>query len=486
MDPGDRLSVARSGDADLRVRNHPATGTGGNGTETGDLSISAPRVEIASAVGTDDVDRGSGPVCPIGLDVMLGSMGSTTHAAVQRETRPAAFDADVATERVRQLLRSAVEADVVPGAVALVRWRGRPVLHEVHGWAQVTPQRRQMRLDTVFDLASLTKPLAAASVTLALLDRGHLALDEEVTQYLPELKIGRGAGVTFRRLLSHTSGLCGWRPLYASARATEGILEVINDLGMAYAPGARYEYSDIGFITLGIALERIARRPLNELARELIFDRCGLLSTGYLPELEVERFAATEDGNQFERRMADWAGLPFAGWRRGCYPGQVNDGNAHYGLGGVSGHAGLFGTAEDIGILGQMWLNGGIYAGERVLSDASVRLARRNQAPAGGAARGLGWALGSSSGPERAELTRADAGLFPPAGSPWKPRPSGELLSDRAFGHTGFTGTSVYCDPDIDLVAVLLTNATHPSVDLAAGVDGLRARFHNIVAASFM
>lgn len=412
-------------------------------------------------------------------------MGSEQLTAVDRGDRPAVFNAHAATERVRHLLRYAVDAGDIPGAVALVRWRGEPALHEVHGSAQVIPLRREMRPDTVFDLASLTKPLAATAVALALVDRGQVSLDEEVTRYLPELKIARAAGVTFRRLLTHTSGLVGWHPLYTSARTSEDILEVINEHGMAYRPGARYEYSDIGFITLGIALERIAERPLNELARELIFDKCGLGSTGYLPQLEQERFAATEEGNEFERRMADWAGMPFDGWRRGCYPGQVNDGNAHYGLGGVSGNAGLFATAEDVGILGQMWVDGGVFDGERVLSEAGVRLATTNQAPAGGAERGLGWALASSTAPSWEELTRADAGFFPPSGSPWTPRPSGELLSDRAFGHTGFTGTSVWCDRENDLVGVLLTNATHPAVDSAGGMDRLRARFYNIVAASF-
>lgn len=397
----------------------------------------------------------------------------------------ASFDVELATERVRGLLSRTIEDDGVPGAVALVRWRGHTAVQEVQGWAEVSPNRREMLLDTVFDLASLTKPFATTAVALALVERGQMALDEEVTGVLPELKTARGAGVTFRRLLTHTSGLSAWRPLYASARSPEEILDVINDLGIAYPPGSRFEYSDVGFITLGIALERIAQQPLDDLARELIFERCGLTSTGYRPPPEPDRYAATERGNEFERRMAEWAGLSFEGWRHDCYPGEVNDGNAYYGLGGVSGHAGLFSTAEEVGILGQMWLDGGAFAGERVLSSASVQLATTNQAPAGGAARGLGWALASRSAPALQELSRADAGFFPPSGTPWKPRPSGELLSEGAFGHTGFTGTSVWCDPNTDLVGVLLTNATHPSVDLSIGLDRFRARFYNILAACF-
>ena len=215
----------------------------------------------------------------------------------------------------------------------------------------------------------------------------------------------------------------------------------------------------------------------------MIFAPLGLEDTGYRPPADPDRYATTEDGNAFERRMAVWAGLDFDGWRDGCYPGEVNDGNAHYALDGVSGHAGLFATAHDVGVLGQIWLDGGQYEGTRILSEPAVRLATTNQSPEHHARRGLGWALASTQPPSRTELTRADAGFFPPAASPWVPRSSGELLSERAFGHTGFTGTSLWCDPDLGLVAVLLTNATHPVVDLAKGMDRLRARFHNAVAA---
>jgi CubicO group peptidase (beta-lactamase class C family) len=396
----------------------------------------------------------------------------------------AGFDSGEAVERIGGLLRTAVDEGQIPGAVALIRWRGETVLHEAYGSAQRWPEHRPMRRDTIFDLASLTKPLVTAAVTLALVDRGLVALDEEVTRYLPELRTARGTGVTIRRLLTHSSGLSGWRPLYVWARTREAVLDAIDDLGMSYPPGSRFEYSDLGFIALGIALERIVDRRLDDLARELVLQPCGVHAAGYLPAYDAERFAATERGNAFERRMADWAGLAFDDWRQDCYPGQVNDGNAHYALQGVSGNAGLFADAADVATLGQMWLDGGVCAGEQVLSGAAVRLAATNQHPPDEVARGLGWTLMSANPPTRRELTRADAGFFPPAGSPWRPRSSGELLSPSAFGHTGFTGTALWIDPDARLVAVLLTNATHPAVDLSKGMDRLRARFSNIVAAA--
>ena len=389
-----------------------------------------------------------------------------------------------AMKRVTAVVQSAVDAGTVPGAVALVRHRGEVVFHGAFGLAATGPEPREMTASSIFDLASLTKPLVTTEVALALVDRGIVSLDEEISTVLPELRSYRAKGVTVRRLLAHTAGVPGWRPVYTGAVGQAEILGAIDQLGLASAPGTRFEYSDLGYITMGIALERIGGGTLPELAAELIFDPCGLMRTGYLPDYPPDEFAVTEEGNAFERRMADWAGLPFGGWRTGFYPGQVNDGNAHYGLAGVSGHAGLFSDADEVAILGEMWLKKGIWQGTRVLSEEVVGLATINQMPRRNAPRGLGWDLFKNSGPTVEELSRADAGFFPPTESAWSPRSSGELLSSSSFGHTGFTGTSIWIDPGHDLVAVLLTNATHPRVELDKPVNALRARFHNAVVSA--
>lgn len=386
-------------------------------------------------------------------------------------------------ERVESVLDTAVESGVIPGAVALVRHRGRVVFHQAVGQARSSDATRSMSLDTRFDLASLTKPLVGAGVALALVDRGAVSLDEEITRFLPELRSVHGKGVTFRRLLSHSAGIRGWRPLYVWARTRDDILEVVNGLGLAAEPGTRFEYSDVSFIVLGIALERIGGSRLDDLAGELLFAGLGLERTSYTPTGPAEDFAVTERGNAFERRMAEWAGLDFSDWRTEFHPGEVNDGNSHYALGGVSAHAGLFSDARDLGVLGEMWRNEGIWEGRRILSSAVIAAATSDQAPAG-ARRGLGWELMKSGAPSLAELSRADAGFFPPTSSPFSPRSSGELLSDHAFGHTGFTGTSMWIDPERELVMVLLTNATHPVVDLDKPVNALRAKFHNAVVGS--
>lgn len=385
-------------------------------------------------------------------------------------------------QRAREVLETAVESRLVAGAVALVRHRDQIVFHHAVGLAD-TESDRPMQTDTVFDLASLTKPLVGGAVTAALVDRGAVSLDEEVTGFLPELRGLRGEGVTFRRLLTHTSGLTGWRPLYVWARDREGVLTAIDRIGLAARPDSRFGYSDIGFIVLGLAMERVGDRPLDRLAAELVFDPLGLERTGYRPPMPADAFAVTERGNAFERRMAEWAGLEFVDWRTDFHPGVVNDGNAHYALGGVSAHAGLFSDVADLGVLGEMWRGRGAWRGRRVLSDTVARQATVEQTR-DGSRRGLGWQLMQHHGPTRDELSRVDAGFFPPAESAWSPRPSGELLSSEAFGHTGFTGTSIWIDPTHEVVAVLLTNATHPVVDVDKPINVLRARFHNAVVSS--
>lgn len=383
-------------------------------------------------------------------------------------------------DNVARLLSEAVDGGTVAGAVALVRLRGEEVWHEAFGQASVTPEPQPMARETIFDLASLTKPLVGATVSLALVEQGILSLDEEITRLVPELAHLKRKGVTLRRILSHSSGLPGWRPLYVWTQDRDEVLRVIDSLGLATDPGTRFEYSDLGFVVLGLVLERAMERRLEELATDLVFGPLEMSQTGYLPAVASQGFAATEEGNAFEKRMTDWAGMEFSGWRTKFHPGEVNDGNAHYALGGVSAHAGAFSSAADLGRFGEMWL-AAVAGGESpVISRAIARLAISEQAPHG-ARRGLGWDLMKMGGPTLSELSRADAGFFPPAETPWVPRPSGELLSANSFGHTGFTGTSMWLDPERNLVAILLTNATHPRVDLGKPVNSLRARFHNAV-----
>lgn len=391
-----------------------------------------------------------------------------------------------AAGRLGELLRTAIERSVVPGAVGAVLHGGRVAFHEAHGWAATEPERLPMTIETLFDLASMTKPLATAAMTLALADRGALSLDDHLAEYLPEYSEYRDQGITLRRILAHCSGLPGWRPLFAGGEDVRRRVRDSAAWGLSYEPGTRVEYSCVGYVCLGIALERIADRSLDTLFAELLAAPLGLKSTCYGPLSGEVRVAATERDNAFERAVLQRAGLQFPAWRTGIISGEVQDGNAHYGLGGVSGNAGLFSTAMEVAQMGAMWLRGGTGPAGQVLSEAAVNLARQCQGPALGARRGLGWARAAPGGPSREELAYppSNARFFPEQDCLWIPRSFGEYASTAAFGHTGFTGTSICVDPTRDVVVVLLTNAVHPHVPSDTAFARLRARFHNLVFAT--
>lgn len=327
------------------------------------------------------------------------------------------------------------------GAVALVEQGGRTTFRRALGAATFDPAPEPMTPETLFDLASLTKVVATLPALLRLVDAGVLDLDDPLGRSLPEFgQGGRKRGVTVRRLLSHTAGLTAWLPLYLDHQGPDAYLAAIAASQPAHEPGADVVYSDLGFILLGEVVRRLTGRDIAAFAVEEIFAPLGLIETAYLPSpARRARAAATERGNTTEREMCGDRATGFDRWRTGLIRGQVHDGNAWYGLGGVSGHAGLFGTADDLARYGRLWLNGGEGASRRLLSPGLIAEATRRQAPG----RGLGWRVQPDDPAERQET-------------------SGGALGNRAYGHTGFTGTSLWLDPDRDLVAVLLTNRLYP------------------------
>lgn len=397
-------------------------------------------------------------------------------------TPPAAFGP------ARAVLLAAIDNAIAPGAVVAVRVHGKLVWLEAFGLAAVEPEPRRMHVTTSFDLASLTKPLATATAILLLVQQGIVALDDPVGRYLSAFATSAQTGLTVRRLLSHSSGLPGWRPTYAWARTRPQVMEFLASLPPAYPAGSRVEYSCLGYILLGLLAEACSGLRLDEFLSRSVYGPLGLVSMGYGQRLPAEQYASTERGNGHERALLERAGVAFDGWRSSFYPGQPNDGNAYYALEGVSGNAGLFGSAADVSAIGQLWLDGGIYAGERVLAPSIVTLATRDQTPGLNAPKGLGWFLNSRSAPLAEELVpaRSNSAYLPAEAftSPWQPRSCGELLSDRAFGHIGFTGTSLWIDPTRSLVAALLTNRIHPTVGDGAALASVRARFHNALAAA--
>lgn len=339
-----------------------------------------------------------------------------------------------------------------PGAVLAVLYRGEVVVRTATGLAANTPAPRPGTPTTVYDLASLTKVVSTTPLILQAAAEGRLGLDDPLPQHLPECP---HAGVTVRHLLAHTSGLPAWIPFYLEASGYETIVGLAAGTPLEAAPGARVTYSDLGFILLGEIARRALGAPLDALALVRVFAPLRMTDTLYRPAPEMrDRIAPTEDGTAIEQAMTGDAGRRHT-WRKTLIWGEVHDSNAHA-MGGVSGHAGLFGTADDLIAYARMWLAEGRGPRAPLLPPALVREATARQTPED-APRGLGWAL---SGPQG-----------------WW----GDCLSPRAFGHTGFTGTALVVDPTRDLAIVLLTNAIHLGRDRTE-ILALRPRIAAAVA----
>lgn len=363
-------------------------------------------------------------------------------------------------------LEDAAERHEFGGAVALVQRHGQTILHRATGWAVREPEeeRTPTALDTIFDLASLTKVVATTPSVLKLVAEGKIDLEQPLGVYLPEFGTeGDKAGMTIRRLMTHTSGIISWRAVFLEGSGPDAYIANFAKDQPANAPGEQVEYSCPGFILLGEVVRRVTGMSLPMYATEHVFRPLGMTETMFTPPKDLRsRIAATEDGNGFEADKE--AGEPVdGGWRRYLLRGEVHDGNAWYGFRGLASNAGLFGTATDLARYGQMWMNGGEIDDVRILPEAIVHEAIREQTglEAPNDRRGLGWQMVQHPGAETDGF-------------------SGRGLSQRAFGHTGFTGTSLWMDPERDLLIVLLTNRVHPRVNM----DFLptRARFTEMIA----
>lgn len=344
-----------------------------------------------------------------------------------------------------EIIGQAIDDGVFPGAVLLVARRGEIVKLEAHGQSVIRPEPRAMTTEAIFDLASLTKVVVTVPLVLALVERAVWTLGDPLQRHVPELDGDGHEDVTLWHLLTHTSGLPPWANLFHEGA---GVDELFKGkwpvIGLVAPPGERVVYSDLGFILLGEAVQRATDTPLDELASSTLFEPMNMTDTCYNPLASLaERIAAAEDDPA----------------RGGVLIGRVHDENADA-MGGVSGHAGLFSTAADLARYAQMLLDEGQGPQGRVLSPASVRSMRSAQTDALNERRGLGWLL-----------QRRDT------------QQSGDLLSDAAFGHTGFTGTSLWIDPTNELFVVLLTNRVHPERNRGLDeINRVRALVHNVVA----
>jgi serine-type D-Ala-D-Ala carboxypeptidase len=353
-------------------------------------------------------------------------------------------------QNVSRRLRQAVEEAYFPGAVLVVGYQGELVYEHAVGAAALLPHVRRMTIDTAFDLASLTKPIATATALMLLVEAGMVRLDAPVDSYLDAGRRPDRDSPTLRQLLSHCSGLPAWRPYY---QAIDPSLPPPARRGAVYAavqheplidrPGTTMRYSDVGFILLGELIEAVSGVPLDEFCRHRIFTALQL--------------AGLEFRNLDRPRPA---GVPFASteycpWRQYILEGEVHDENAWI-MGGVAGHAGLFATARQVWQFAQ-GLMSGLQGRSWLVSTPTVRAFTTRQ----GAPEGSTWALGWDT---------------PTPGT----SSAGQYASSSALGHLGFTGTSLWIDPTKQVIMVLLTNRVHPSRQ-REGIRTFRPLIHDAV-----
>ncbi|HXI12891.1 MAG TPA: serine hydrolase [Thermoanaerobaculia bacterium] len=353
---------------------------------------------------------------------------------------------------VKKYLTSEIEAGSFPGAVYAIGSSDGIVAEGALGYSVVKPARIRAGIDTIYDVASLTKPLITASLVLRAASDGKFELNEPVSKYLEELRGTEKASITFVDLLSHRAGFQAWYPLYTQGEGDAAYLNAIVRRPLRYKAGTRVIYSCLGFMLLKLALQRVYEKSLEELSAEILFGPLSLQHAGFNPAPERKyEIAATEWGNTNERDMVAERGLTFSRFRNYIIWGETDDGNAYY-MGGVGGNAGLFATARDVFSIARSYARGG----EGLFPPDVVANATKNHTPGLQENRGLGWQLPAS-------------------------RPDGpaSMFSPSAFGHTGFTGTSVWVDPGRNLIVVLLTNRLHPTTH-ANNMQSVRRKLHLI------
>jgi uncharacterized protein YbbC (DUF1343 family)/CubicO group peptidase (beta-lactamase class C family) len=395
------------------------------------------------------------------LSVLLVCSFAVSSFGQLRLVNPAAVSvSQTQLTQMDSVIAEAIGKRQLPGAVVLVARNGNVVWRKAYGNRAVEPSRETMTTDTIFDAASLTKVVATATSIMILVERGKVRLTDPLSNYIPEIKGEGRERITIELLLTHRSG---YAPDFDLRERWTGYDEAIKRLikePLRNPPGARFVYSDIGYIALGEVVRRASGLPLDEFARQNIFKPLGMRDSGFRPAPSLRaRVAPTEKRRGQMSYLGDTPqnGGPDAGdidrWLRG----EVHDPTS-YRMQGVAGHAGLFSTADDLAIYAQMILNGGVYGDVRVLGPLSVaEMTRPRLVSENGWTRGVGWDINSSFSTNR-----------------------GDGFPLGSFGHTGFTGTSIWIDPASEMFVVFLSNRVHP--DGKGDVGALRGRVASIAA----
>jgi CubicO group peptidase (beta-lactamase class C family) len=341
-------------------------------------------------------------------------------------------------------LEEAISARAFPAASIAVTHQDRLIALKSFGHFTTEADSPLVTPTTLFDLASVTKAVATTTMAMILYERGLLELETPVVGVVPEFMADAGGkpdprrrDVTFRMLLAHSSGLPAYEKLFLKAHSRDDLLRAAFSTSLSADPGTRAEYSDIGFILLAAALERIAAEPLDVFCQRELFGPLAMINTTFNPPADPRRqIPPTADDRTFRKKIIQ---------------GEVQDENASV-LGGVAGHAGLFSTAEDLARFAHAMLHGGC----PILRPETVALFTRRESAPLGTSRALGWDTPSS------------------------PSQSGKYFGPRSFGHLGYTGTSLWIDPDRQLSITLLTNRTWPDCANHA-IKQVRPKFHDAI-----
>jgi beta-N-acetylhexosaminidase len=321
------------------------------------------------------------------------------------------------------LIEEQIGKRAFPGAALAVGYRGTLVLQRGYGKLDYSAKTSAVINDTLYDLASLTKVITATTLAMQLYERGQLKLEHPVSRYFPGF-VGEGRDkITIRHLLTHTSGLPAHLPLYKDLKGKPAFVEKILQVPLESKPGTKAVYSDLGIILLGDIIEKLAAKSLDQLAATRIFEPLGMKHMFFKPKSQWKKLIAPTEVDP---------------WRGRLVRGEVHDENA-FAMGGVSAHAGLFGNTGDLAIFCQMLLNGGVYDYRRIVRRSTLEKFTARQNFPEGSSRALGWDTPSNGSS------------------------AGSLISPASFGHTGFTGTSLWIDPTRELFIILLTNRVHPT-----------------------
>ncbi len=331
--------------------------------------------------------------------------------------------------KVEGIVNDAIKDSAFPGAVVLVEKDGKIIFEKAFGRFTYDKNSSPVKTGTLYDLASVSKVIATTTAAMICIDRKLFKLDDKVSEYIPEFAQNGKGNITIRNLLLHNSGLPAYKRFYKFCKNAGDVLKDIYSTKLNYPTGSQTVYSDLGMIMMGKVIEKVTGMTLDKFAKKEIFIPLGMKNTMYNPPDSLKRRCAPTEVDNY--------------WRHRLIQGEVHDETASM-LRGVAGHAGLFSTAEDIAKVLQLLLQKGRFGGKQIIKPGTIKLFIKKQSAEGGeeSTRALGWDTKSPEGSS-----------------------AGNLFSDKSYGHTGFTGTSVWTDPARNLFVVFLTNRVYPTRD---------------------